>query len=140
MTVRIVNLRKERFDLYIGRRRTGAHNKWANPYPINARRTRKQAIMEYERHLIAQIGSGEVTREELADLHRQGTVVGCFCAPQPCHGEVIALYAAAASECGRTGLFEDTWPMFLAERSRISSVFSFPGKLEYRIGERVFNE
>ena len=133
MMVKVVNLRSgNRFDLYIGRRKGGAYNKWENPYLVNARRSRMQAIIEYERHLLSQLDAGEVTRKELADMHARGTVLGYFCAPKHCHGEVIALYTLAAAHSG--------WAVFLNDRTEFTSPHLFPGNPTYRTYEEWFHE
>lgn len=69
--------------VYIGR-----GSKWGNPYPITATATREQVIAKYRNHLWEQIKSGAITRADLLTL--DGKPLACFCAPLPCHGNVIA--------------------------------------------------
>lgn len=78
MTVtQVVNCRHESFDVFIGR-----PSKWGNPFEIGPGMTREQAIALFRVH---------VKRSGLlADLHElQGKRLGCFCAPDPCHGDVL---------------------------------------------------
>jgi len=84
--VRVVHCKREPFDVYIGR-----PSKWGNPYshlktPNAARHvspSREAAISEYEIYLRA-------SPALLADLSElAGKVLGCWCAPKPCHGEVL---------------------------------------------------
>ena len=60
-------------------------SKWANPYPLRRNGTRKegaQVIAKYERHLY---DSGLVK-----DVHElRGRDLVCWCAPEPCHGDVL---------------------------------------------------
>ena len=69
-------------DVYIGR-----PSKWGNPFHIGTDGTREVVIAKYEAwittqpHLMAAIG-------ELA-----GKRLGCYCAPKPCHGDVLARLA-----------------------------------------------
>lgn len=80
------------FDVYIGRvvrRRGFAGSKWGNPFPL-AMGTRFEVIEAYRRHLLA-------SPELLAALPElRGKRLGCWCAPKPCHGDVLAELADAA--------------------------------------------
>ena len=90
MKTRIVNRRNTReFDVFIGR-----PSKWGNPYRIQGATTREVAIAEFEGHLQVMIHEGEITMKELADLH--GKTLACWCAPEPCHGDLLAQYAESA--------------------------------------------
>lgn len=85
-TPTVVNKYKEpNFDIYIGR---GSY--WGNPFPINEDigHTREVVIEMYRDHLrgLYQKDRGHFI-EELAKL--DGKVLGCFCKPRPCHGDVI---------------------------------------------------
>jgi hypothetical protein len=75
---RVVNCKRERCDVYIGR-----PSKWGNPFFITKFYPREEAIKDYEI---------DVRRrpELLADLHElKGKTLGCHCAPLPCHGDVL---------------------------------------------------
>lgn len=77
----VVNKRSERFDVYIGR-----PSKWGNPFVIGEHGTREQVIAKYEAWI--------KTQPQIADLAElRGKVLGCFCAPKPCHGDVLARLA-----------------------------------------------
>lgn len=54
-----------------------------------------EAIERYRRHLWAEIRSGRLPLDRLAAL--DGKALGCWCAPAPCHGEVLAAAAAWAA-------------------------------------------
>jgi hypothetical protein len=60
--------------------------KWGNPYRIGEDGTREEVIAAYE---------GWITRliEELPDLYDIETLRGkdlvCWCAPEPCHADVL---------------------------------------------------
>lgn len=114
-TTRAVNIRRQRYDTYIGRPRSGQPpSKWGNLFVLGHKLTdhhlkplgdlrgraehllgrlidRPMAIMLYRLLLDARLKDGSVTPQELASLHGQD--LGCFCKPQPCHGDVIAQYA-----------------------------------------------
>lgn len=77
---RVVNMRTEPCTVYIGR-----PSKWGNPfkvYPIGGR-TREQAISQYREWIQGQ-------PELLTALPElEGQKLGCYCAPLPCHGDVL---------------------------------------------------
>lgn len=64
---------------------------WGNPFRIDEGRTREEAIAAYREHLRAHPALVERARREL-----RGKVLGCWCAPQACHGEVLADVADGA--------------------------------------------
>lgn len=103
----VVHCKKEKYDVYIGR-----PSKWGNPFTHKqgtAAQTvvesRDAAIAAYKRHLWAQVNSGEVTLDELAAL--DGKTLGCWCHPQPCHGEVLLAAAAWARDEIAAGLEQE---------------------------------
>jgi hypothetical protein len=85
----VVNKYKAPFDVYIGR-----GSIWGNPYSITKQHDRNQVIGLYRVYLWNCIHSGDVT---IADLHAlNGKTLGCFCKPQPCHGDIIVKAVAWA--------------------------------------------
>jgi hypothetical protein len=94
----VVNLRGRRREnggqapegvVYIGRamHRGGWRlpaSKWANPFKIGRDGTREEVITKYREHVL-------LSPELLAALPElRGKVLGCWCAPLPCHGAVLA--------------------------------------------------
>lgn len=78
---RVVNVRREQYDVYIGR-----PSEWGNPFVIGRDGTRAEVIAKYEAWMRRRL-----TREPgLADAVRalRGKRLGCWCAPKPCHGDV----------------------------------------------------
>ena len=65
--------------VYIGR-----PSKWGNPFPITAEQDRKAVIDRYQVWLYGQPELVAASRRELA-----GRDLVCFCAPLPCHGDVL---------------------------------------------------
>lgn len=88
---RVVNVRAlaARWDVYAGRGRcprTGATGVWGNPFTFQAHgpdamRLYLDAVVRDE-HFLAEV------RTQLP-----GRVLGCWCAPRPCHAEVLARIA-----------------------------------------------
>jgi hypothetical protein len=80
---RVVHCKHEPFDVYIGR-----PSKWGNPFKVGAGGfTRDAAIRMYEDYVT---GRPELMAA-LPEL--RGKVLGCYCAPKPCHGDVLVRLA-----------------------------------------------
>lgn len=79
--------------VYIGRHNSRYHvksSKWANPYKIGRDGTREQVIALYR----AYVSSTPRLSGALSEL--KGKTLVCWCAPQPCHGDVLAELAEDA--------------------------------------------
>jgi len=97
MPGRVVHVKREAYDVYVGR-----PSRWGNPFshkPGTKARyrvaDRTEAIASYRRWLWEEIRAGRVQLEELAAL--DGKTLGCWCSPAPCHGEVLLEAAAWAA-------------------------------------------
>lgn len=75
--------RGDRYDVYIGR-----PSRWGNPFEIGKDGTRAEVIAKYEAWVRAQPGFLERIKREL-----RGKILGCWCTPDPCHGDVLAKIA-----------------------------------------------
>lgn len=88
MKTRVVHCMRSDFDVYIGR---GSGCKWGNPFShkhgTSAQfivTSREEAIVRYREWILKQ-------PKLMADLHElKGKVLGCWCAPLACHGDVLA--------------------------------------------------
>jgi len=76
--MKVVHFKKEPYDVYIGR-----PSKWGNPYIIGPDGTREEVIQKYERH----VRTSKILMNALPSL--AGKVLGCWCPPKPCHGEIL---------------------------------------------------
>ena len=76
---RVVHCRREPFDVFIGR-----PSRWASPFHIGPDGTREEVVIRFRRWLVRQPG---LLR---AVWSLRGKVLGCRCAPLPCHGDVLA--------------------------------------------------
>ena len=79
--MRVVHCKRQPFDIYIGR-----PSKWGNPFVVGQDGTREEVIAKYEQWLLADEQSA--LRAALTEL--RGKVLGCWCAPKACHGDVLA--------------------------------------------------
>ena len=82
----IVHCKKAPFDVYIGR-----PSKWGNPYSHKADtrarfvvKDREEAILKFEEYVRSQPDMVKDIKKEL-----RGKTLGCWCAPQACHGDVL---------------------------------------------------
>jgi hypothetical protein len=71
----VVNLRKEKYDVYIGR-----PSEWGNPFQDGPR---QENIENYRKYILTQ-------PKLLVNLYKlKGKRLGCFCKPKACHGDVL---------------------------------------------------
>ena len=77
---RVVHVKRAAYDVYIGR-----PSPFGNPFVIGRDGDRAAVIGRYRAWLLAQPALVERVRRELV-----GKVRGCWCAPLPCHGDVLA--------------------------------------------------
>ena len=83
--MKVVHCKKEAHDVYIGR-----PSKWGNPFSHLAGTkamyqvaSREEAIQRYEEWLRSQ----PELMSALGEL--KGKVLGCWCSPKACHGDVL---------------------------------------------------
>ena len=75
---KVVNLRKENYDVYIGR-----PSIYGNPYRVGIDGTREEVIEMYERY-------ARRNKEIMQNIPSLvGKKLGCFCKPKRCHGDVL---------------------------------------------------
>ena len=91
----VVNLKHDPDAVRNGAVRIDRRTKWGNRFVIGRHGSREQVIALYRTGLWQRIHAGEVSLEELAALHTK--TLACWCAPLPCHGEVLARAAAWAA-------------------------------------------
>jgi hypothetical protein len=77
---RIVHCKKEPYDVYIGR-----PSKWGNPFKIGRDGSRHEVIRKYRDMIIV---NTELITQLPSEL--KGKVLGCWCKPDACHGDVLA--------------------------------------------------
>ncbi|MCK9227634.1 MAG: DUF4326 domain-containing protein [Syntrophorhabdaceae bacterium] len=76
---RIVHWKKAKYDIYIGR-----PGPFGNPFVVGKDGTRDEVIEKYEEYVRSSPDLMEKIRKEIP-----GKVLGCWCAPRRCHGEVL---------------------------------------------------
>lgn len=84
MATRVVHCKQSHYEVYIGR-----GSVWGNPFIIGQDGTREEVVERYEEYILGQ----PKLLGRLREL--KGRVLGCWCAPLPCHGDVLARLADA---------------------------------------------
>ena len=81
MNPSVVNIKNNPSDLdyvYIGR-----PSKWGNPFVIGRDGNRDEVVRKYLDYILE-------SENLLGDLHElKGKNLGCYCAPELCHGDVL---------------------------------------------------
>jgi len=87
--IRVVHCKKELYDIYIGR---GKNSKWGNPYSHKddtlaefKTNTRSEAIKKYKEWIV--YGEGQYLLKDLHELRDK--ILGCWCKPKACHGDIL---------------------------------------------------
>lgn len=75
----------EPFDVYIGR-----PSRWGNPYEIGINGTREEVIAKFAASL-SPAKRAEIKRE------LKGKILGCWCSPNKCHGDILSEIANTES-------------------------------------------
>ena len=79
----VVHYAKEPFQIFIGR-----PSKWGNTFHIGKDGTRTEVIEKYEEWIKTQPELLSLVKSEIA-----GKVLGCYCSPKACHGDVLVKLA-----------------------------------------------
>lgn len=85
MRTRVANKYKEKCDVYIGR-----PSIFGNHFKIGIDGNREEVIEKYRAYFYKRLESDRHFKLEVLSL--RGKVLGCFCKPLPCHGDVIVEY------------------------------------------------
>jgi hypothetical protein len=88
MKTRAVNLRKEEYDVYIGRAGHGQDGYFGNPFPLRPNESRGSTLEKYREYFYNRLKKDPEFLKRVLEL--KGERLGCFCKPQPCHGDIIA--------------------------------------------------
>ncbi len=87
MAGKVVHCKREPYDVYIGR-----PSKWGNPFTHLSGSTRAEFVVGSRDEAIAAYrewitnGDGQYLLKDLHEL--KDKVLGCWCKPQSCHGDV----------------------------------------------------
>ena len=75
---KVINRRREGFDIYIGR-----GSIWGNPFRIGPDGSREDVIEKYRQWI-------KTRPDILSHLEElRGKTLGCYCKPLACHGDIL---------------------------------------------------
>jgi hypothetical protein len=86
----VVNLRSSTFTVYIGRPGHGLQGPFGNPFVVGVHGTRGECVRLFEEWF-----ASDTAKEYRELIHTRiipNDVLGCFCKPAACHGDIIARY------------------------------------------------
>ena len=83
---------KRNGDAPEGARYVGRPTRWGNPYVIGRDGDREEVIRKYTAHITRLVDSGDLDLSEL-----EGRDLVCWCAPLPCHADVLLRLANRTS-------------------------------------------
>ena len=87
MNTKVVNLRMEAYDVYIGRAGRGHDGYFGNPFRLGFGEPRGSTLERHKTYFLTRIASDPEFQRRVLEL--RGKRLGCFCAPLSCHGDVI---------------------------------------------------
>jgi len=82
---KVVHCKKEKYNIYIGR-----PSIFGNPFKIGKDGNRREVIAKFGEYFFNRIMNDR--KFHLAVLDLKGKILGCWCKPQDCHGDVIVAY------------------------------------------------
>jgi len=84
----VVNIKNgSYFDVFIGR---GTVMGYGNPYKVGPDGTREQVIEKYKVYFYKRLETNPEFKTAVLKL--KGKVLGCYCKPLLCHGDIIVEY------------------------------------------------
>ncbi|GHV40817.1 hypothetical protein FACS1894179_07980 [Bacteroidia bacterium] len=92
----VVNIRTSAFDVYIGRAGKGQDGYFGNPFRLRYGDDRGATIERYRKYFHDRLETDPEFKRRIHEL--KGKILGCFCKPYPCHGDVIAEYLNSMRE------------------------------------------
>lgn len=87
---RVVNLRKDEYQVFIGR-----GGSWGNPFShlFSSKAefivdSREESIVRYRQWIMQRLKDEPALAEEMK-RELKGKVLGCYCKPKACHGDIL---------------------------------------------------
>lgn len=93
---KVVNLKNSSYDVYIGRAGRGQSGEFGNPIargrtcPVcgEVHYDAGSTLVCFKKYFLKRIEDDEDFKDKILSL--KGKTLGCFCKPNPCHGDIIA--------------------------------------------------
>lgn len=84
---KVVNIHKEQYDVYCGRKGQGEDGYYGNPFN---QQTREINIENYKTYFYQRLNTDTEFKRRINSLYNKK--LGCFCKPKACHCDIIAEY------------------------------------------------
>lgn len=92
----VVHLGRSAYDVYIGRAGKGHDGYFGNPIKLEHESERDKVLGRYRDYFYKRLESDPEFKRRIHEL--RGKILGCFCKPLKCHGDVIAEYLNSLPE------------------------------------------
>lgn len=92
----VVNIYFSSYDIYIGRKGKGQDGYFGNPFVLTPQEARGATIERFKEYFYTRLAKDPEFKRCVHEL--RGKVLGCFCKPGPCHGDIIADYVNSIFE------------------------------------------
>lgn len=86
----VVNIRYNAYDIYIGRAGRGQDGYFGNPFRLMPGEARGSTLERYKAYFNDRISIDPEFKRRIMEL--KGKILGCFCKPHACHGDIIKDY------------------------------------------------
>lgn len=86
----VVNIRQSSYDVYIGRAGKGLDGYFGNPFRLDPTAKKGSTLEEYKAYFYNRFETDPLFKKNIQAL--KGLHLGCFCKPNPCHGDIIKEY------------------------------------------------
>lgn len=87
---KVVNIRQENYEVYIGRSGRGMDGYFGNPFKLLPGMVRGETLDRFREYFYKRLQTDPEFKKRIDSL--QGKTLGCFCKPYPCHGDIIKEY------------------------------------------------
>lgn len=86
----VVNIRRDKYDVYIGRAGKEQDGYFGNPIKLQPGEAKGSTLDKFREYFYDRIDRDQEFKQRVLSL--KGKRLGCFCKPAPCHGDIIADY------------------------------------------------
>ena len=90
MKTKVVNIKKNNYDIYIGRTGKGKDGYYGNPFKLQKGEKRGSTLNKYKDYFFNKLRNDIEFKKRILSLRNK--TLGCFCKPNDCHGDIIANY------------------------------------------------
>jgi hypothetical protein len=90
METQVVNIKNGNYGVYIGRAGRGQDGYFGNPFRLKPGENRGATLEKYRVYFYERLKNDPEFKLKILAL--KGKVLGCFCKPAPCHGDIIKEY------------------------------------------------